>query len=237
MALTDRNSVPYPKCVLFLALSLIGCLTSQVELPSNPLASCDGLCAFEFWKGASLEEAKLALDAGIDPNGLIDPLGDYLPLGAVAQSNSDPRVASLLLSNGASIERGSVNGASPLNFALSSNINPEMTKLLLERGATIHSFFGESELHLAAQNDNPAVAHLVLGRGAEVNSPSDSGATPIFHAVIFGNIQTATLLIEAGADPYSVDHEGKTLWHMAAQSGASRDSEMVEWLLELGIGP
>jgi ankyrin repeat protein len=76
---------------------------------------------------------------------------------------------------------------------------------LLDRGAPINAFdeLGKTPLHYAAQTGNLELMRLLLRRGADVNAHDETriGNTPLGEVAGHCSLATATLLIEAGADP------------------------------------
>src|ERR1041384_443205 len=71
------------------------------------------------------------------------------------------------------------------------------------RLATTWTPFGWSALHLAAFSGVPAAVQLLLDRGAEINARARSKFknTPLQTALLAGQLATARLLLERGADP------------------------------------
>ncbi|WP_042279041.1 ankyrin repeat domain-containing protein [Candidatus Protochlamydia sp. R18] len=70
-----------------------------------------------------------------------------------------------------------------------------------------------SLLHLATLNqDLESMRILLAQKSIEVDIRDQSGWTPLHNAVLVGNEQCINLLLERGADPCSVNNEGKTPW-------------------------
>ncbi len=83
---------------------------------------------------ASVEIAKLLVDAGADVNAADNP-ADWTPLHAVVGSG-DRELIELYLDSGADIEAQDLNGTTPLKTAiLAENLNLGIVTLLLDRGA------------------------------------------------------------------------------------------------------
>ena len=83
---------------------------------------------------ASLEIARLLVDAGADVNAADNP-ADWTPLHAVVGSG-DRELIELYLDSGADIEAQDSNGQTPLKTAiLAQNLNLDVIEFLLDRGA------------------------------------------------------------------------------------------------------
>lgn len=111
-------------------------------------------------------------------------------------------IAQLLLDYGADVNAVSSDGREPLFVAVWKR-HPKIIKLLLDRGAEPDSFFSEdppTSLHLAAHNGDLASMQVLLDGGAKVDPRDFEGATPLFRAVAQGNLETARLLLQRGAN-------------------------------------
>jgi ankyrin len=134
--------------------------------------------------------------------------------------------------------------------------------LLLERGADPNADLqGPSPLLSAAFNDRPQIAALLLARGAdpdrggpvdrglielarrpigdvapvpEPSGPVVANVPPIVAAAWKGDLESATLLLDAGADPDLAADDAFTAMYAAAVLG---NEAMVRLLLERGASP
>ena len=87
---------------------------------------------------------------------------------------------SVLLSNGADINKANNYGETSLHVAVISGNNALIT-FLLSNGASINQADknGSSPLHHAAENDHDAVVSMLVDRGADVNQIDLDGDRPI----------------------------------------------------------
>jgi ankyrin repeat protein len=99
--------------------------------------------------------------------------------------------------------------------------------------ATTWTGFGWSALHLAAFSGVPGAVQLLLDRGAEINARARSKFknTPLQAALLTGQIATARVLLERGADPLVRQSLGFTPLQEAALIGRR---DLVDLLLGAG---
>ncbi len=101
--------------------------------------------------------------------------------------------------------------------------------------------YGTTSLHKAAgggrvqpqiyEGSTEAVRFLI-GKGADVNAEATTGITPLMNAATFGNVPTATLLLDHGANIDTVTkNSGETALMKALQY---RQTQMVKFLLSRG---
>jgi N-acyl-D-amino-acid deacylase len=141
-----------------------------------------------------------------------------------------------LLAAGADPRAAAKSGFTPLIAAANYHANASAVKLLLDHGADAKqtSPAGTTALLLAAGSDPDAVK-LLLEHGADARSRNAAGATPLHVAAARGDAKSATLLLDAGADPNVRDVAlGRTPLHWAAQAGSA---EVVALLLARGADP
>jgi ankyrin repeat protein len=53
------------------------------------------------------------------------------------------------------------------------------------------------------------ISSLLVDNGAELNAPQAGGQTPLHHAVARGALKLVEFLVEAGADPFLKDEQGR----------------------------
>jgi ankyrin repeat protein len=104
------------------------------------------------------------------------------------------------------------------------------------RLATTWTTFGWSALHLAAFSGVPAAVQLLLDHGApiEARARSKFKNTPLQAALLAGQLATAQLLLERGADPLVRQAHGVAPLHEAAVMGRR---DLVDLLLAAGAEP
>ena len=91
---------------------------------------------------------------------------------------------------------------------------------------------GMTALMIAAQGGYSTVVKVLLEASANPNlADEDTGGTPLIYAVESGDVETASLLLEAGADINSQNITGKTALMKAAEFG---NVEIAKTLLQSG---
>lgn len=139
-------------------------------------------------------------------------------------------VADLLIRKGLNVNFRNAYGQSPLHKA-SDNGQIAMTKFLLSNGAEVDAKDSAKRTPLMVA-DNFDVASILVDSGADVNSYSNSGEMPLFHAVSTKNIRTVELLLSKGADSNKYrDQSGSTALMYAALVGAT---DIAKKLIEAG---
>jgi ankyrin repeat protein len=132
-------------------------------------------------------------------------------------------------------------GRAPLHRAVAvADINE--VRRLLDSGADVNvpvrstepfnSNWGDTPLHMAAQDGRGDIARLLLSRGADFNRGNDRGNTPLHRAVEYPELMAT--LIEAGADVNRPDARGQTPLHWAA---LRPDATSATLLLARGADP
>jgi uncharacterized protein len=108
----------------------------------------------------------------------------------------------------------SADGWAPLHLAAAFG-GPEATAVLLTHGAHVHRFsrnpMHNQPLHACiALSQDAETVRLLIAQGADVNMEQAGGYTPLHQAAAAGLAELTQILLEAGANPSCVCHQGKT---------------------------
>ena len=201
-----------------------------------------------------LESVELLIRAGANVNAATD-------LGATplwnASLNAKAPLVKKLLASGANPNLALLPGETPLMVASRSG-KADVAELLLLGGANVnaHAARGQTALMWAAAQRHPDVVKILLTHGADLRARSDvwsqmmavpphglplynrviphGGDTALMFAARSGDLASATLLVDAGADVNDADSWGVSATMMAGHAGFA---EIVELLLERGANP
>jgi uncharacterized protein len=201
-----------------------------------------------------LESADLLIRAGARVNAAND-LG-ATPLWAAAQNGSDAMVRRLLAA-GADPNLALVAGETPLMVASRSG-KPAVAEQLVAKGANVNArgTRRQTALMWAASQKHPDVVKLLLAHGADVSLRSATWSqvmavpphgylpynreipagdeTALLFAARVGDLESARLLVAAGANVDDSDAWGVSAVTLAAHSGFGA---LVDFLLEKGADP
>ena len=106
--------------------------------------------------------------------------------------------------------------------------------LLLEHGAVVdcRGIDGQTLLHRASLNAKGEAGHCLFHRGTDIDAGNSRDQTPLFHAVFYGHVKFARMLLERGARVNAHDDRlGRTPLHWAV---GKRNIQGVRLLLEHG---
>jgi ankyrin len=215
-------------------------------------ADADGTTALH-WASYrdDLETADLLIRAGAKVNSAND-LG-ATPLWAACQNGSEA-MARRLLNAGANPHAALLLGETPIMVAARSG-NPAVVELLAAQGANVNARAarGQTALMWAVAQKHPQVVNVLLSHGADISARSDTWGevmavtphgyldynrsiphgndTALMFAARVGDLDSAKLLVAAGANVNDEDAWGVGAVVLAAHSGFT---ELVEFLLEKG---
>ena len=163
-----------------------------------------------------------ALEAGSDAT-----VADAARLG-------DAAAVKALLRNGADVNAAQGDGMTALHWAAQKG-DIELVAMLLSAGASVRAttrLGGYTPMHLASQAGHPRVVAALLAAGSPADVRTATGASPLMLAARSGSVDTATRLIENGADINAKESTyGQTALMVAA--GLNR-AELVALLLARG---
>ncbi len=201
-----------------------------------------------------LDSVKLLLAAGANVNATTD-LG-VTPLWTAAENGSAPIVRALIAAK-ADPNLALLAGESPLMVAARAG-NAEAVELIAAAGANVdaHGTRGQTALMWAAAEKHPDVVKVLLTHHADVSLKSEvwtnvmavpphgylpynkaiphGGETALMFAARVGDLESARLLVAAGANPSDEDAWGVTATTLAAHSGFT---DVVLFLLDKGADP
>ncbi|MCL1994499.1 MAG: ankyrin repeat domain-containing protein [Spirochaetes bacterium] len=165
---------------------------------------------------ANVDSVRRLASAGASP--MVRNVRGDTPLHlAVAIENYE--VAAMLLQMDTSIHARNTRERTPFQTALS--VSPRMVSSLLahNRMNTLDDF-GNSALHVAiAERASPVIVREILATGIRTNAVDSHGRTPLRRAVDLEAWETARLLADSGADPFSLAVDNRTPAEVAILRG------------------
>jgi uncharacterized protein len=118
-------------------------------------------------------------------------------------------------------------------YARSLIIASLLTGLLPASGATVAAQ-SDSRLAEAVMKRDRAAVRFLLGQKVDVNAAGKDGTPPLLWSVRADDIETAGLLLRAGADPTVANRYGVTPLLLACSNG---NTAMIRLLLDAGADP
>ena len=162
------------------------------------------------------------LTAGANPNATL-PRGETVLMECARTGNADA-VAALLRAGARVNEAEKVNQQTALMWAVAQQ-HPKVVQALLEGGADIR----------ARSRTYPQIVETGnRGGGGDVSTVLRGGSTPLLFAARVGDVESAKLLIAAGADVNDAQPDGVSALVAAAHSG---HTALGELLLDKGANP
>jgi ankyrin repeat protein len=161
---------------------------------------------------------------------------------SLAATNGNPEIVSLLLESGADPDTASPEGETALMTAAKAG-NPGSVVALLDHGADVNSkehWFNETALMWAAAENHAEVTRTLIDHGADINARSAQqefarfrfnlatmvntvlprgGLTALMLAARQGGVETARVLVDAGADLNVTDPDGTSALVIAILNG------------------
>lgn len=215
-------------------------------------AEADGATALH-WASYrdDLESADLLIRAGARVN-VANDLG-ATPLWT-ASLNGSAAMVRRLLQAGADPNLALLRGETPLMVAARTG-NPDVVEQLLARGARVNARAarGQNALMWAVAQKHANVVRVLLAHGADIQARTEvwsqimavpphglpeynrsikhGGDTALMFAARVGDLNSARILVEAGANVNDADAEGISAMVLAAHSGFA---DVVEFLLDKG---
>ena len=168
------------------------------------------------------------LAAGADPNGAL--ASGETALMAAARTGSLEAVNALLDAGARVNVTESTRGQSALMWAV-ANRHPAITRALLDRGADVHARTGTRR---RVYNMGGSRSAGSASRGIALEEVTLGGSTPLLFAVRSGDLESARLLVAAGADVHDTAADGNTALNIAAHSG---HGSLAAFLLAEGADP
>lgn len=149
----------------------------------------------------------------------------------VAVLTGQAQMLDALLDRDVEVDAVDAAGRTALNLAAEQG-TPETVEKLLAHGANpnLHPFDDNGSLNQALRKNRHRIVKILIDNGAEVNEKDTWGWSPLFHAC--RDFLSASMLLDAGANPNMDLVGGAQLIHFAARAGQSK---IVELLLDRGV--
>jgi ankyrin repeat protein len=172
--------------------------------------------------------AEWLLQHGVAVDATVQQGSTALHIASARSGCDDAAMIELLLAGGADVHRRTDHGKTALDMAATYG-NTECAKVLIAAGVAVNSVDsrGRTSLHLAVIEDNSAVAQLLLEHGATAvinrvlplrcslsNACCCTGLTALMMCT---TVDTAKVLLAAGADVHVTTYAGDTCLHLAVR--------------------
>ncbi len=161
--------------------------------------------------------------------------GREFPITVALNIDTSPEFIGFLLSAGADPNVGAF-GVDCLALATRSRVNSlKLCAMLIESGADVKK---SCALSVAARQGRLDVVRYLLQQGADVNNLSNGRARdvldlshnwpPLHTAIEEGYLNVCVLLLDHGADPYTLDKHGRTALQVARASEIQEIARMLQ---------
>jgi ankyrin repeat protein len=180
-----------------------------------------------------LESAELLIQAGADVNAPNDH--GVTPLSLACANIQNAAMVKKLLEAGGNPNSAQVKGETVL-MTCSRTGNAEAIRLLLAHGVEVDAkepWRWQTALMWAAAKKHANVVALLVEHGADVHAQTRGKFTPLMFAAQQGDVDSARILLTAGADVNQVSPHGSAL---LVASASSREQTAI-FLLEQGADP
>jgi ankyrin repeat protein len=228
-------------------------LKEKVDVNSHQADGTTALAWAAHWN--DLEMADLLIAGGANVNAANEYGVTPLTLAVI---NRSPAMVEKLLKAKANANAAQTTGETPLMTAASTG-NLDVAKLLVTHGAQVNAKepkHGQTPLMWAIAFQHPDVAKLLIESGADVHAKTymptgfkpmmmasygsdiqvtpKGGYTPLLFAARVGDLDTAKLLIERGADPNEGTEQDGSALVLASAGGHEK---LALYLLDKGANP
>uniref|UniRef100_A0A0N5A3U9 ANK_REP_REGION domain-containing protein n=1 Tax=Parastrongyloides trichosuri TaxID=131310 RepID=A0A0N5A3U9_PARTI len=137
---------------------------------------------------------KTMLELGASPS-YKDPIGLTPLYYSMLTSESDDRVAEMLLAEASEIGITDMHGNHEIHQACKNGLTKQVEHLLYYgANANAQNINGNTPLHVCSVNNKPECARVLLFRGANINIKNKQGQTALHVAQIIGNQQVAEVI-------------------------------------------
>ena len=179
----------------------------------------------------SIGAVRLLLEAGADINRVDSNMRTALV--AACYEDADPDIVRLLIDSGSDLKRPDGAGRSALTWAVHVGRH-DIVRILLDAGITPQ---GNDLVNASLTGDIPALKKA-LENGASLRYYGEPRYTPLFLAILSGELEAVRLLLEHGADPSLPSGDMVTWIFFPLERAAAVGSvEMVDALLGAGADP
>jgi ankyrin repeat protein len=170
----------------------------------NHIPESSDLSLIDAVSEGDIDLIKSLIDRGVDLN-IRNNLGNTALLIAINLNNSE--IAKMLLDAGANPNVGRM---APLSIAIRDD-HKEIVRMLIDAGANLNmKGTGYAPLLRAVRDNRPEIVQMLLNAKPvdkfDLNVNDISGNTLLMIAVTNNNINTVTMLLDAGADPNIKNH-------------------------------